>query len=99
MPPAPLGWYFDKVSTEVIVVILLLALLYIYLVFSLIFIILAIFLLDRTTAKLRRTLGLVTIWPFFDQKWLFFDIFLTKRPYLSSEITISKTTSLFSLQL
>ena len=64
--------------------------------FSLIFIILAIFLLDRTTAKLRRTLGLVTIWPFFDQKWLFFDIFLTKRPYISLEITISKITSLFS---
>ena len=64
--------------------------------FSLIFIILAIFLLDRTMAKLRRTLGLVTIWPFFDQKWLFFDIFLTKRPYISSEITISKITSLFS---
>ena len=63
--------------------------------FSLIFIILAIFLLDRTTAKLRRTLGLVTIWPFFDQKWLFFDIFLTKLPYLSSEITISKITSIF----
>ena len=41
--------------------------------FSIIFIILAIFPLDWTTGKLRRTLGLATIWPFFGQKWLFFD--------------------------
>ena len=43
--------------------------------FSIIFIILAIFLLDWTTGKLRRTLGLATIWPFFGQKWLFFTFF------------------------
>ena len=43
--------------------------------FSIIFIILAIFLLVWTTGKLRRTLDLATIWPFFGQKWLFFTFF------------------------
>ena len=43
--------------------------------FSIIFIILAIFLLDWTTGKLRRTVGLATIWPFLVKNGPFFTFF------------------------